>query len=52
MHQSETPLPGDKKRIYHEKGMTFFDRDTERFFFFVMTLIMLVLGLLYKFGVM
>ena len=47
------PTPtGGKKRVYHEKGITFFDRDTERSFFFVMTVIMLVLGLLYKFGVM
>jgi hypothetical protein len=47
------PTPaGEKKRIYHEKGITFFDRGTERSFFFVMTVIMLVLGLLYKFGVM
>jgi len=52
MQPSDMPPKGRKKRIYHEKGLTFFDRDTERFFFFLMTLIMLVLGLLYKFGVM
>jgi hypothetical protein len=39
-----------KRRLHHEKGVTFFDRSTERSFFFFMTMIMLVLGLLYKFG--
>ncbi len=42
--------PQKRKWIHHEKGVTFFDRGTERIFFFFMTLIMLVLGLLYKFG--
>jgi len=49
MKPMETPTQ-TKRWIHHEKGVTFFDRSTERTFFFVMTLIMLVLGLLYKFG--
>ena len=52
MEQRQPDSIGDKRRIYHEKGITFFGRDTERSFFFFMTVIMLALGLLYKFGIM
>jgi hypothetical protein len=39
-----------KKDVLHVKGVTFFDRKTERKFFFVLTLIMLLLGVLAKLG--
>lgn len=41
-----------KRRIFHKHGVTYFSRDTERRFFFVMTLVMLVLGILYKAGIL
>ena len=40
-----------KKAFFHLKGITYFDKKTERAFFFVLTLIMLCLGVLVKFGV-
>jgi len=39
-----------KKGLVHAKGVTFFDRKTERKIFFVLTLIMLLLGILAKLG--
>lgn len=39
-----------KKGVVHANGVTFFDRKTERKFFFVLTLIMLLLGVFAKLG--
>ena len=39
-----------KKGLLHAKGITYFDRKTERKFFFVVTLIMLLLGIFAKLG--
>jgi len=39
-----------EKGVVHANGVTFFDRKTERKFFFVLTLIMLLLGVLAKLG--
>lgn len=39
-----------KKVLFHSKGVTYFDKKTERSFFFVLTLIMLVWGVFAKFG--
>lgn len=39
-----------KKGLVHAKGVTFFDRKTERKIFFVLTLVMLLLGVLAKLG--
>lgn len=52
MDEQETSPDREKKPVHHENGITFFDRKTERAFFFVMTLGMLVLGLLYKLGIL
>jgi hypothetical protein len=37
------------KLLRHEKGVTYFDKRTERCFFFFATVLMLVWGLLEKF---
>ena len=42
----------NRKRIVFKEGVTYFGKDTERAFFFVVTVIMLALGLLYKFGIL
>jgi hypothetical protein len=39
-----------KKGLFHANGVTYFDRKTERKVFFVITLIMLLLGVLAKLG--
>jgi len=39
-----------KKGLLHAKGVTYFDRKTERKIFFVLTLIMLLLGIFSKLG--
>jgi len=40
----------NKKPIFHSKGVTYFDKDTERIFFFILTLVMLCLGILVRLG--
>lgn len=44
-------LLNKKKAFFHSKGITYFDKKTERAFFFIVTLIMLCLGILVRFGV-
>jgi hypothetical protein len=39
-----------KKSLLHAKGITYFDRKTERKFYFVLTLTMLLLGIFAKLG--
>ena len=39
-----------KKHFFHSKGVTYFDKDAERIFFFVLTIAMLVWGVLVKIG--
>ena len=46
-HQNKIDM---KKNLVHSNGVTFFDQKTERKFFFVLTLIMLLLGVLAKLG--
>jgi hypothetical protein len=36
--------------LFHLKGVTYFDKKTERAFFFVLTIIMLLWGIFAKFG--
>jgi hypothetical protein len=38
-----------KKALFHSKGVTYFDKKTERTFFFVLTIIMLIWGIFAKF---
>jgi len=40
----------NKKAFFHSKGITYFDKDTERAFFFILTLVMLCLGIFVKLG--
>ena len=47
---SEKSLSAKKKAFFHSKGITYFDKKTERAFFFVLTLIMLCLGILERVG--
>ena len=39
-----------KKRFFHSEGVTYFDKQTERTIFFILTLIMLGWGVLFKLG--
>ena len=39
-----------KKPFVHEKGVTWFDKGTERRIFFILTMIMLVWGIVTKVG--
>ena len=39
-----------RKKVLHSKGVTYFNKDTERAVFFILTLIMLVWGIVAKFG--
>lgn len=40
-----------KKSLSHIKGITYFDKKTERAIFFILTVIMLIWGILVKLGV-
>ena len=44
--------PEKKQRFHYEKGVTYFDRRSERTFFFVLTLVMLILGGLVRLGLL
>ena len=39
-----------EKALYHKDGKTYFSKKTERNFYFVLTLIMMMLGILTKAG--
>ena len=41
----------DNRRWYYEDGRLYFSKDTERKFFFALTIIMLALGAGFKLGV-
>jgi hypothetical protein len=41
-----------KKTLFYSKGVTYFSKKTERTFFFILTIIMLIWGVLAKFGIM
>ena len=47
----EDKAMNQKKAFFHSKGVTYFDKKTERAFFFILTIIMLILGVLTKFGI-
>jgi hypothetical protein len=39
-----------KKALFYSKGVTYFSKKTERYFFFILTIIMLIWGVFAKFG--
>ena len=39
-----------KKTFFHSKGMTYFNKKTERTIFFILTIIMLLWGIVTKLG--
>jgi len=39
-----------KKAFFHSKGVTYFDKKTERAIFFVLTILMLIWGIFTKLG--
>ncbi len=39
-----------KKTFFYSKGVTYFTKKTERTLFFILTIIMLIWGILIKFG--
>jgi hypothetical protein len=41
-----------KKSLFHSKGITYFDKRTERTFFFILTMVMLLWGILTKLGIL
>ena len=49
MEELNEDKPG-KKAFFYSKGVTYFTKKTERTLFFVLTLIMLILGIFVKFG--
>jgi len=51
MEETKTTTGTAKRKVLHRKGVTYFDKDTERKIFFILTLIMLILGILVKLGV-
>jgi len=48
----EEEVMKQKKTLFHSKGITYFDKKTERTFFFILTIIMLVWGIFAKFGLL
>jgi len=51
MEKTKATTETTKKKVLHRNGVTYFDKDTERKIFFILTVIMLVLGILVKLGV-
>ena len=49
--REEEPM-NPKKKLLHSKGVTYFDKKTERAFFFILTMIMLIWGIFAKFGLL
>ena len=39
-----------KKKFFHSKGITYFNRKTERTFFFILTILMLLWGIYIMLG--
>lgn len=48
---NEKILSSKKKAFFYSKGITYFDKKTERAFFFILTVIMLCLGIFVRIGV-
>ena len=46
----EEKVVNQKRTFLFSKGITYFDKKTERTFFFILTIVMLVWGVLAKFG--
>ncbi len=46
----EDKAVNQKKALFYSKGVTYFNKKTERYFFFILTIIMLVWGIFAKFG--
>ena len=46
----EEKTTGNKKTFFHSKGITYFNKKTERTFFFILTVIMLLWGILTRLG--
>jgi hypothetical protein len=49
MKGNRTDRESHKRPLRHERGVTYFDKRMERSFFFVLTIVMLLWGLLEKF---
>jgi hypothetical protein len=49
-NRNQEEIMESKKNLSHKNGVTYFDRKAERKFFFVLTLVMLLLGVLAKLG--
>ena len=49
---AEDKATRQKKALFHSKGVIYFDKKTERTFFFILTAIMLVWGILVKLGIL
>jgi hypothetical protein len=41
-----------KKAFYHLRGITYFDKRIERTFFFILTILMLICGIIAKLGML
>lgn len=52
MNKQEMAHDKNRKRsLVHKEGVTYYSREGERRFYFILTLIMLLAGILYKIGV-
>jgi hypothetical protein len=51
MHDQDQPNPTPQPRLLQQDGRVWFSRETERRFYFILTVIMMVMGILYKTGV-
>ena len=49
MEGTRVDQEGKKTALFHAKGVTYFDKRMERSFFFFVTILMLVWGLIEKF---
>jgi hypothetical protein len=48
----EEKTVSQKKTLFYLKGVTYFRKKTERYFFFILTIAMLIWGVFAKFGIL
>jgi len=48
----EEKAVNQRKTLFHSKGVTYFNKKTERTFFFILTIIMLIWGVFVRVGIL
>ena len=52
MQEDHEERHGKRRALFHSKGVTYFDKRTERTLFFILTLVFLLWGVIEKLGLL